>query len=492
MMQTDIADNTFWRTLTLLVKLILQIVTLVVLSRLLPVSAFGKLAYVMIFFQFAGMATRFGISAAVIQSPTLNTNFLKSAFTLSSVIGFSVCVILFFSARLFSADPTTVQMLQFVSFSFIFIGVGNVAEAKLQRDFKFKKLFFIELCSFFFGYTLLSIAMAMLDFGVWSLTAAIVAAAIMRSVLMNMATRTYYLPFWSKSDYTNLLQFGAGLTLSGFFYFTSQNIDYFVTGHLLGDESLGLYSRARQLITIPSDIINATAFTILLTTFSRLNKNKVELKTLYLTGTSTIAIPTITLAALLIVLAPELVIWLFGNDWEGTILPLQILALNAFFALYTVGDALFVSQRKIKLQIFTIGTFAVLVGIGSMVGANWGIVGIATGVMIATAICYLYVLYIGSRLLNIGFIDFINCQLPAFCMGLIVFVVGYITKATLVVFALPDWFVVVTTSLVILLTFVLVLFSSLKLYQGIRLSLLIFLKEKNPNIATRIEGIVKR
>ncbi len=127
----DLASNAIWRSMTLLIKLFFQMLTLVVLSRILPVESFGKLAYAMVFIGFMSMAARFGVTPAIVQKPVISEVFLRAAFMLAILLGLISSIALYFSASLFSNDWETIRLIQLISLIFICYGFGSVAEAQL-------------------------------------------------------------------------------------------------------------------------------------------------------------------------------------------------------------------------------------------------------------------------------------------------------------------------------------------------------------------------
>lgn len=461
----DLATNAFWRSMTLVIKLFFQMFTLIVLSRILPVEAFGKLAYAMVFIGFMSMAARFGVTPAIVQKPELSNTFLRTATALALIFGVTASTGIYFSAQLFSSDSETVGLIQLISLIFICYGLGCVSEGQLIREFNFKAIFFVELIAFFLGYTCLSIGMALAGYGVWSLGVAAVATAFIRAMLMILVRKQWLIPAWSVKEIRDLLTFGSGVTLSAFMYFFSQNLDLFITGNMLGDEALAYYSRGKQMVSIPTQIINGTAYALLLSAFSRLNSDKLQLKQLYLSSAATVALPTIAVSVMLILIAPELIIVFFGQHWESAALPLQILALNGFFALYTIGDALFVSQRKLRRQMTSQTIFAISVGITAYSGSKWGIKGVAVGVLLSTGACYTYVALMSLRIIGASVREFIRSQLPAIVLAGVLICAGSLVKYWLVENDASNWLVL---GVMIILTVVVVMtliFSPLTLYQ---------------------------
>ena len=102
------------------------------------------------------------------------------------------------------------------------------------------------------------------------------------------------------------------------------------------------------------------------------------------------------LLALLIVLAPDLVPWIFGPDWTDAVAPTQVLAVAGMWSILLVGiDApLFAVGRPGALAIFHIA-MVVALGTTAWVTAPMGITAVAVGVLI----CQLVLLLAGQLFL---------------------------------------------------------------------------------------------
>jgi len=156
---------------------------------------------------------------------------------------------------------------------------------------------------------------------------------------------------------------------------------------------------------------------------------------------------------------------LFGQHWVKSALPLQILAFNGFFALYTIGDALFVSQRKLLWQLGSQTTFAISVGIAALLGAKWGIVGIGIGVLVSTAACFIYVALMSLRIVGASFSEFARSLLPAVVVAVVLLVTGVVFKQLLINIRAPDWLVILAMMLIALIVVGALIFSRLKIFS---------------------------
>jgi O-antigen/teichoic acid export membrane protein len=88
--------------------------------------------------------------------------------------------------------------------------------------------------------------------------------------------------------------------------------------------------------------------------------------------------------------APSLVPALYGPQWTGVVLPLQILCAAGYFrALYHVGGIVTQSVGRVYSELRLQVWYALLVVVGAIVGSRAGLPGVAAGV--GVAIVYMFV-----------------------------------------------------------------------------------------------------
>ena len=105
------------------------------------------------------------------------------------------------------------------------------------------------------------------------------------------------------------------------------NGDNLVVTSTLGPASLGIYSRAYQLLVQPAVLIGSVSDKVLFPAMSRIQDDARRLTRAYVTVNSIIAAITLFPASVgLFVLAPEIVAIVLGPGWEAVALPLRIFA----------------------------------------------------------------------------------------------------------------------------------------------------------------------
>ena len=200
---------------------------MIILSRLLPVNAFGILTYAMIFVNFADLASQMGVGPALIQKPELSDATIRAGFTISLVMGLVAAATLCLLAPFVTVDSQSARILQSLSLIFLFMGVTVVSGALLQRQHRFKELVIAECSSYFVGYLVVSVGLALAGYGVWSLVAGVLTNSLLRGAIFWSRTRhsLRLYPVWS--EMRPLLRFGMLFTVTRVLNFGATTGDAF-------------------------------------------------------------------------------------------------------------------------------------------------------------------------------------------------------------------------------------------------------------------------
>ena len=139
---------------------------------------------------------------------------------------------------------------------------------------------------------------------------------------------------------------------------------------------------------------------------------------------------TLPVGVVAAVLAPELVVVAFGPRWAGLVAAFQVLALGMMFrTCYRMSDSLSRATGKVYRRAWRQGLFALLVFLGALAGQTRGIVGVAAGVLLAFFLNYVSMAQLSLGITQVSWIRFVQVQLPAVRLCL---VVGGATMATMI------------------------------------------------------------
>ncbi len=157
-----------WKLYITASTVVMQLSFGVILARLLPPEAFGLFLYAVTIVGLISIYAEAGLREAIIQRQELTKEHVRAGFTLSLFISLSASVGLWIFAPIIASE-TGLSVLRVVSLLFFISGLGAVSGALLEKQLNFRLLFWAELVSYGVGQGVISISLAALGFGVWSL-----------------------------------------------------------------------------------------------------------------------------------------------------------------------------------------------------------------------------------------------------------------------------------------------------------------------------------
>ncbi len=405
-----------------------QIVVTAALARLLSPKDYGLAGLAAVYVGLASVLAQFGIGVALIQRAELTPRYIRAGFTASILLGVSATTLVWLTAPLAAAvlgNNELIPIIRGLSFTFLIANPGFVAEALSQRSLAWRRLMWVELTGFMLGYALPAVVLAAAGYGVWALVGSALGQHLVRTaVLLKLQPH----PKWPRigPEIRELLLFGSSFTLARIFNYTAGQGDNLVVGRVLGIVSLGYYSRAFKLMLILVTYFATVVTKVLFPTMSRLQSEPDRLRSAYLTGAAVLGLVSAPLGALLVVLAPEFVGVMLGPKWAPAIVPFQILTAgimlrNVYLMAYCLDGAVGAMRKRTVRD----GIYALAVVLGSLVGSNFGLAGVATGVLLAIGVNYFVGAAMSLSMVGATWRDYARSQLPAFGLGLLTAAVAY-------------------------------------------------------------------
>jgi PST family polysaccharide transporter len=359
----------------------------VVIARLLGPKTIGIYAAALVVTRVSNLLGNIGIGPALVQRKELDSAHIRSAFTLSILLSSLTGGMVWLVAPLFAQFfrmPQLEDAIRLLAVVFPLRGFALVPQALLQRNLEFRLLAATSASSYLIGYGLVGVVLAWLGFGLRSLIIATICHATLELGLLLGAQPFTKVPAMNRNAIKDLLRFGSGIALSSVLGFFATQGDRLITGRVLGDISLGLYSRAQGLMATTTNLFSKIGSTALFPLVSKVQSSRERLLRAYRTGLSLTGLCVLPLSVLLAVLAPELIHTLLGPAWAEAALPFRILSL---FLLFRTADKLAGPVIMASGAVFQLawiqGVYALLVLAGAALGVRWGVSGVATGVAVA-------------------------------------------------------------------------------------------------------------
>ncbi len=376
-----------WQSLAVVLQASLQMIVLFVLARHVSPADFGLMAIANIVITFVTMLSQSLIRPAIIQCQHLTQEYIRASLTISVLLGFSLMMVLWFFAPIIAQifeNKQVIPILQVLSISFFINSLGVVAEGLMARDLQFRNLLFANVGSYVFGYTPVGITLALHDYGVWALVWSALAQSILRNLFLLLLKRHPIKPYFARAETRTIVHFSSGLMLVWILNYIALQADNFIIGRWMGSAALGIYAMAFTMMDMPRRYIGSVIEKVLLPSLSSVVTEPIRLAKMFHRSIGALGIVMMPLGLFLVIMTPELIRILLGENWLDAIVPLQILLLQIpFRSCIRASDALVVAKAAMYGYAFRRTAYVVLVISGAWYGHFWGLSEVAIGVTLA-------------------------------------------------------------------------------------------------------------
>jgi len=425
----------FWTASSNGLNGVLKIVVVVVLARLLSPADFGIVGAALIVIGFSAIFSQLGLGPALVQRRDLEPRHVQTAFAASVAFGLVLAGLLWVSApaiaRFFHIE-SSVEVLRALAWIFPLRGLSGVAECLVQRDLRFRWLATRDVISYALGYGLVGIVLAWVGWGVWALVAAqITQTALNAAILLSVKPPALH-PRPSWRAFGELMNFGAGFTAARVANFLANQGDNLVVGRMLGPAALGLYTRAYQLMAVPTSLFGDVLDRVLFPTMAKVQGDAQRLAAAYLQAVASIALVMLPMGVVMTVLAPEFIIVLLGSRWADVIQPFQVFAIGLLFRTsYKMSDSIARATGAVYRRAWRQAIYAALVFTGAWIGSSWGITGVAIGVLASLIINFTLMADLSLAVAHTTWRRFAEAHLPAIVTALLAGTISWLTVAIL-------------------------------------------------------------
>lgn len=376
----------FWVALTQIIRIIIQLISVVVLARLINPADYGLMAMAGVITVFASLFRDFGTAAAIIQTKDIDTELKSSVFWFNVALGLALSVLVAvsssFMAQLFS-EPRLAKVLLILSPVFFVASLGIVQQALLERVSNFKAIAYIEVISSFTAL-ITAIFLAFNDWGVYALIAQTITGIVVSGIMLWAFSHWRPSLLLTFASIKKVWRFSSNLFIFNFVNYFQRNTDSMLIGRFLGSVDLGYYNLAYRILLLP---LQSITFAISRASFPVYSRHQDDLPALgkhYLEMLGTIAFFTAPLMSLIWVVREPLILTALGESWLPAADVLAFLAPVGFFQslVSTSGSVLnSIGRSDILRNLGLIGVpFLIL---SMLAGLPWGIVGVAAGYCIA-------------------------------------------------------------------------------------------------------------
>jgi O-antigen/teichoic acid export membrane protein len=311
----------------------LRLLYMIVVARLLTPTEFGLVAMVTAVTGVFDLFRDGGLSAAAVQQVNVTKEQQSALFWVNMAIGGALTLLCLLAAPLlvhFYGEPRLFWVTIALSTGFILNAAGVQHSVILQRELRYEMLTVIDTLGVFIS-TVIAIVMAAEGFGYWSLVVSAIVLAAANTAM------TWLVVPWRpgfprrNAGVASMLRFGGTVTLNAIVVYVAFNLDKVLLGRVWGADVLGLYSRAGQLINIPTSQLNAAIGGVAFSALSRLQHDAVRFKNYFLKGYSLVIALTSPITLFSAVFADDIVRVVLGPQWVDATMIFRLLTPTVMF-----------------------------------------------------------------------------------------------------------------------------------------------------------------
>jgi len=374
-----------------IVKLLLQAIGVVTLSRLLSPADFGLVAMVAVFIALGEILRDFGLPTAALQARELSRQQSSNLFWLNSLLGLSGATILATSAPLIAimyGEPALLAVAPAMAVTLLLSGLQAQVQVQLARRMRYGVLAGTDVAAQSLGLVA-SVSVAVVGGGYWALVIQVLVASF--SLLVLRAIFLGQSPSWPRRNAGTrpLVVSGAQLGFAMLLSYAADNADSLVIGVRWGPVSLGYYNRAFQLFAIPkAGILSALTQVVLPVVNSATSAGRAAVDVLMRVQFS-LGFALTGIYLLLATGADWVIPLVLGAQWQNSIPIFQVLCVaGAISSFSNTTYWAFVAEHKSGLLLRLHLVTKPLIIISVVVGAQFGVIGAAVGYSVGAIVSW--------------------------------------------------------------------------------------------------------
>jgi PST family polysaccharide transporter len=344
--------------------IVINLVITAILARLLSPADFGVVAIATIFISFFSLLSDMGIGPAIIQFKELTPLNMSHIFGFTFWLGIALSSAFFFIApviSLFYNENILIIICRILSLQIFFITLNIVPNALLLKEKKFNIIAARTVSIQIFCGVIAILTVK--NIGIYSLLIAPVLGALLVFITNMYFSKVKMAFFFKFQSIQQIFSFSIFQFLFNFINYFGRNLDKLIIGKSLNLSQLGYYEKSYRLMMLPVHNITGVISPVLHPILSDFQKTPEKIYYAYIKLTKILANIAFPIAVILYFTARELILLVFGAQWEAAVSSFKILSISVALQIPMVtAGAILQSMNKTKL-LFILGSVNVLIAI---------------------------------------------------------------------------------------------------------------------------------
>lgn len=406
-----------WNIVSVGVNSLVQILRIVVLSRLLDVSDFGLMAIALAIVSFTEIFSDLGFTVPIIHKQNITQNQYSSVFWINVILSVLIMIVLNALAPWIAeyyGEPILQDIVCVLSVIVVVNAFGKIFQTIKIKELDFKFISIVSILSAVLGFLVIFV-LAVMDYGIWSLVIGTLAQTIIRQSFyfiygLKFSVIHFHLNLSEIKEFLSIGSYQVGAQILDFI---ANKIDVFILGRLIGMDSLGIYNLAKDFILRIYSLFVTLSRSVASAALAKVQDDIERLITFYSKYAFLYALIAVPVFCLVFIYAQEISIIIYGNDKAGVLtFPLCVLSLFGLFnALCAPTASLMIALGRTNYSLQWTLVCAVVNIISVGVAGFWGLHVVLYSQVFSAALLYLLNWkYIINKLIHITLKEYVRIQ----------------------------------------------------------------------------------
>lgn len=408
--------GTLWTYLSFVSGKFLTFLTTLILARLLTPEQFGVMGYCLTVTYFLDTFNTFGVGTALISRSEKVQEAANAAFWISMASSIGIVTLGWVSAPAIASffnEPLVAELLRVLVLSQLISAVAAVPNALVQRNLKFGARMIPEL-----GKTivkgLVSIALALNGYGVWSLVWGQVAGELLSTIALWFIAP--WRPTWlfDRQTTRDMLVLGSHLVAVTLVGIVLMTIDNLIVGRVLGSAALGYYLLAYRVPDLIIRNFNVVTARVAHPVLARLQSDLGRMGQFFLKYIHYMSLLTFPAGVGIALLSEPFIRVFYGATWQPAVVAMQAISIAlaiqspAFIpgVLYKAVNRPALINKLALIRIPFVG--AIL-----WYATAWGFNGVAIGQVVVAVLTLLMECVFAARIVRVSLREIGAAMAPA-------------------------------------------------------------------------------
>jgi O-antigen/teichoic acid export membrane protein len=297
-----------------------------------------------------------GIPEALIQRRTLGVEHEATGWWINCTIGGVIAALLYDFAPLIGGllvMPRLVGQLRLLCVPIVLVSASTTASARLRRNFRFGSIALADTLAELAFLASAIILLLVYHAPRWALAGGLAVRFAVQALVILIASPYAPRQLPGRQAARELAPFALSVWSGRLLVTLSFNADFLLIGRILGSTTLGYYAIAWDLLRFVPDRLFKVVGRVTLPLFSHLQDDDAALRRRYcdlVRETSRILLPLMTGLALA---APEVVVAVYGAQWNPAAAPLRALSVGIGLIGVTLGiGSIYYAKGKPVLDLY--------------------------------------------------------------------------------------------------------------------------------------------